>query len=787
MNKIFKVIWNHTAQRFVVVSELTKSNGKSSSTTDNRIEPSKVLLAVSVAGAALLGSAQVMAATAALVTDSTGKNIKSGGSDLYIHTNSNDNSIAIGGAAGKTGGVVTQPAKAVVGGTAIGSTANAGEGSVAISFASNASGANSVSIGYTSSASGSAAIGIGLNVKSSALDTIAVGHGSNASGQQSVAVGSLASSSGTYSVAMGMQANAIGMNSTAIGQKATSNAPDAIVIGTSAGVYGKTGDSAISMGRTSFAAGERAVAIGRSATANGTRSTAIGPIALALGDYSVVMGSSAKATETATNSVAIGNATTVSGANSGAVGPANNVTGAGTFVFGSNITATADNNVILGQNSTENSTTTKMGASNQVTTATVGGLTYSGFQGKATGIVSVGATGAERQIINVAPGNISATSTDAINGSQLYATNNVLGNVYNSTTAALGGTVTPTDNAGNFTVSYDLTGNNPSTSESTGTTYNNVGAALTALSEAVNQPLTFKADVNSTTRELGSTLQIVAGNASNTSTRNVKTNVVEAGKLEISFSDTPSLTSITVDGNKTSPISIGADAAGNNYITNLTTTIPVLTTEVAAADKPTTNLTNAATLGDVLNAGWNLQENGLARDLVTPYNTVNFVNGTGTTVSITNTDGNLSTVKVDVNTSALTGNITQNTNGTVTVPAGEGNKFANTSTVAESINKSGWTAAVGKTGTGDYTDNGGDSLVNPGDTVKFIAGDNMNITKNGLNYTIATNKNVKFDTVAADKGLTIGSGDNAVNMTPTTTTVANGETKPAVNMNGATL
>ena len=62
------------------------------------------------------------------------------------------------------------------------------------------------------------------------------------------------------------------------------------------------------------------------------------------------------------------------------------------------------------------------------------------------------------------------------------------------------------------------------------------------------------------------------------------------------------------------------------------------------------NPNNAATVGDVLNAGWNLQEKGAAKDFVTAYDTVNFVDGDGTSVSVTtNTDGKISEIKYSAN------------------------------------------------------------------------------------------------------------------------------------------
>ncbi|WP_243385060.1 YadA family autotransporter adhesin [Caviibacterium pharyngocola] len=276
-----------------------------------------------------------------------------------------------------------------------------------------------------------------------------------------------------------------------------------------------------------------------------------------------------------------------------------------TLVFGNNVSATAANNVILGDGSSENSTTTTNGAFNQVNTATVGLLTYSGFKGTATGIVSVGASGKERQIINVAPGNISATSTDAINGSQLYATNGVLSNVANSTVTALGGTTVLNPN-GTFNVTYNLTTTNPN--DNTTTNYTSIGDALKGLSDAVNQPLTFKADEGSSVQKLGSTISIVSGNATDTSTENLKTNVTKDGTIEISFSTKPTFTNVTVNetlkvGNVTINATTGIDA-GNTVITNVANgTNATDAVNVSQLKEVTQNITNVT---NEVAKGWNV-------------------------------------------------------------------------------------------------------------------------------------------------------------------------------------
>lgn len=135
------------------------------------------------------------------------------------------------------------------------------------------------------------------------------------------------------------------------------------------------------------------------------------------------------------------------------MGNNNEVNTENTFVLGNNVTTVAENSVALGNNTaitanagktlntdgSEGVSATTAGATGTVETATVGNMTYGGFEGAtANGAVSVGASGNERRIQNVAAGEISATSTDAINGSQLYAVADGLGNRMNHIDARIG-------------------------------------------------------------------------------------------------------------------------------------------------------------------------------------------------------------------------------------------------------------------------------------------------------------------------------------------------------------
>lgn len=144
------------------------------------------------------------------------------------------------------------------------------------------------------------------------------------------------------------------------------------------------------------------------------------------------------ANASALHSTSIGEGSTASGAISSAIGSFATASGALSLALGSAL-ANKDNSVAIGTLSDTNTNAT------QQSSATLNGLTYGDFAGQVTDVgmqVSIGAVGRERQIKNVGSGEISDTSTDAINGSQLYATNEVLGNVSNSIETTLGGNAT---------------------------------------------------------------------------------------------------------------------------------------------------------------------------------------------------------------------------------------------------------------------------------------------------------------------------------------------------------
>ena len=326
-----------------------------------------------------------------------------------------------------------------IGALALGNSSNAAtESSVAVGRFSQAFGANSIAVGGGRSAAQSAraggtySIAVGASAEATQAQSIAMGLSAGAKGIGTVAVGDTAQATKTYAIAIGNKAEASGEKSVVIGSNETAT-----------NIAKATGRQSVAIGWTAQATGfTQAVAIGPDAQALGGQSTSIGNNTRARGNSSIAIGSDdwdlAKAqvdadylrltgtsmstgyqsTEAAEAAIAVGVKAQATGALSTAFGPGAQATKVGASAFGVGAEADKDKAVAIGAGSRTSTIATP------VTSATVNGVTYSGFAG-ATNItdgsqVSIGTAGYERQIKHVAPGAISDTSTDAINGSQLY-------------------------------------------------------------------------------------------------------------------------------------------------------------------------------------------------------------------------------------------------------------------------------------------------------------------------------------------------------------------------------
>ncbi|MDY5306610.1 beta strand repeat-containing protein, partial [Fusobacterium gastrosuis] len=206
-------------------------------------------------------------------------------------------------------------------------------------------------------------------------------------------------------------------NTISLGTEADATKTDAIAIGHGAKA---TGESSISIGTGNVISGANSGALGDPSYISGT------------GTYTIGNNNGTSADQIAAdNSGIFGNDNKMSNAadNSRVIGNSNNVTHEKSFILGNNIITSAGNSVYLGDSSAI-ATTGTAGATGTVSSATVNGVTYSGFAGTtAAGAVTVGSAGLERRIMNVAAGEISKTSTDAINGSQLYALASTVANI----------------------------------------------------------------------------------------------------------------------------------------------------------------------------------------------------------------------------------------------------------------------------------------------------------------------------------------------------------------------
>ncbi|MGL4964066.1 MAG: hypothetical protein ACRC67_22750, partial [Inquilinus sp.] len=220
---------------------------------------------------------------------------------------------------------------------------------------------------------------------------------------------------GTNSLAAGVGASATAANATAFGNGSQALAASTVAFGDTSTVAAVAGTGSIAGGHNSqVLGGTGAVALGEGQTANGDGAVAIGDPNSAIGTGAVAVG--ADNTATGNGALALGNANTAQGQGSVALGNASSATGAGSLAFGDTATASNAGDVALGSGSV---TAAAVGTAS----TTIAGNTYN-FAGTApTSTVSVGAPGAERTITNVAAGRIAATSTDAVNGSQLFATN----------------------------------------------------------------------------------------------------------------------------------------------------------------------------------------------------------------------------------------------------------------------------------------------------------------------------------------------------------------------------
>ncbi|MGF6710972.1 autotransporter adhesin [Luteibacter sp. W1I16] len=364
----------------------------------------------------------------------------------------------------------------------MGLQANASQAdAIAIGRQANATGINSIYVGALQSgvagggATANNAIALGIDIVASGVGAVGIGNFTLASGTNSTAVGG-SSATATNALALGRANTASGTNSVAAGTSSQAQAASTVAIGDTNTVAAGAGAGSFAGGHNSqVLGGLGAVALGEAQVANGNGAVAIGDPNSAIGNGAVTVGSNN--TANGDGAVAAGNGNNAQGVGSVALGNASSALGAGSVAFGNTATANNANDVALGSGST---TTTAVGTAS----ATINGTTYA-FAGTTPGsTVSVGAAGAERTITNVAAGRIDGGSTDAINGSQLFAANQAIDtvgttvtNLGNTIATTIGGGTTYDPSTGNITTNVTYGGN---TYASLQQIFNQIGGDISA-------------------------------------------------------------------------------------------------------------------------------------------------------------------------------------------------------------------------------------------------------------------------------------------------------------------
>ncbi|ECC5184855.1 hypothetical protein CS238_04535 [Salmonella enterica] len=535
----------------------------------------------------------------------------------YSHADA-EGAVIIGSGAKNTKSTLTAvglPADNGINAIGIGSSAKSAANGIAIGRGAEAkiSEARSIAIGDGAVSAGGIAFGQGASVVK----------GNNPSGtaSASVAIGRQTTVA-DYGVALGSRAS-VGMTLTADGtpEKLTTGGLYGTAVGINSGVYSNS-----------------ALAVGHNAkvSENANAALAVGYNSQSSAQNAIAIGNSAKAT--AVNTISIGTGNMVSGNNSGAIGDPSTVSGADSYSLGNNNTVSASNAFVLGSavnNSVDNSVVLGNGSTVSVAVATpeytINGVSHT-FSGSApVSTVSIGDFGKERTLTNVAAGRISATSTDAINGSQLFAVtsevekgNQFAGNTgtfnrrLGETTTIRGGLAADAaasnknirtvakdgqidillaDNldvtsvkAGNSLLSNDglhITGGPSVTAGGINAGHrviSNVGDAvsdtdavnkrqLDNLSTIVGQGLTFSANEgNDITRKPGDILALKgdATTKGDYSGKNIKTVTdISTGMISIQIAESPVFGSVVINNNgKITGVSDGAIAAGSKDVVN---------------------------------------------------------------------------------------------------------------------------------------------------------------------------------------------------------------------------
>ena len=630
-------------------------------------------------------------------------------------------------------------------------------------------------------ASATDAIAIGPNASSTADRGIAVGLNSQASQPNAISLGWNAKTSAVNSIALGTNANASGINALAFGDGAVGSSNNTIAMG---GASRATAYSSMAFGLGSNASGRFSIAMGEQSNAAVEHSIATGYSASAKEAFAISQGAYSEARQRAT--IALGYTAKAIEQDAVALGSLANASANSAVALGPHAKSNAYRSVALGSHSEAGSNAFDATSSSATFKDAAGADTTIRFAASSStmgGAVSVGKAGEERQIHNVAAGRLSATSTDAINGSQLYTVLNNSGfnvlennaskarinnnNVVNfkngtQTTAVVTKTANGTDvtfNVNTTTISSDAQSNASTPNRNA---IANAGDVVDAINSVRNKPITFTGNTGSTTKKLGDSLAIKGDGTDITSTADTdnivfrlnKSNTVVAGDNKV----------VTGDAVNTAINAINLNTAGNSgtgSVNLATQSLNITGTNGLQTEAKANGIEvkiDTATKNKIDNAANQSLDNINPDGKNVIKGLVDIEHGKNTTASSRDVNG-VKTFKVDVNTTT----ISAGNDGQVNTPA-NGDAPVTATSVAEAINNTYWNVVAN-----DNTK----EAVKAGNTVKFIDGKNISISQNGKDFTIATSNKVSFDHVdvgpiSIDKDVGVNAGDKKI------TNVANG-------------
>ncbi|KGQ29975.1 hypothetical protein P375_11445, partial [Gallibacterium genomosp. 2] len=510
---------------------------------------------------------------------------------------------------------------------------------------SNYNKGDNVALGFKSSAFGLQSVSLGMKSIASGENALSVGAGSVARDSYSVAIGSESKGMGEASVAMGTFSNALGnyqldltkfndINNdgySTITQPAENSLKYQLIDPTTDRTQSKITTNSASasedaaLGVKAIALGDRSASIGVKTVANGTAALAVGTESVARTNYTIAQGYQAKAWEE--EAIAIGKEAKANAQNAIVLGNGSSNQSQNALVLGNEISLPTgnDNSVVIGYQSTV-ATGNKTRGTTSYTSETIGGLAFGSFSGGSpTSVFSIGPAGG-RTLQHVAAGKLSATSMDAVNGSQLYRTNLALSNLATTLVDNLGA-----DNAAVVKTNGDTLGQ---------LSFSNIGG-------------TKKNTVHEAIKKIADSTIKLGGNTGLTNGINRQTS-----------------SSFGIKGAANGGIT--TDASGNDVLISLDQTT-----------KDT--LAKVSTLETTVNSGWKIQQGSTDKGDIGAGKKVSFANGDLTTASVVmSADNNTATVKFNVQTTDLDNH---ETTGAVSVTEENKNKLVSAGDIAKAINK----------------------------------------------------------------------------------------------------